>query len=169
MSGHGDGGGRKPAAVLALATVLVAFARVPPAVAVDRDSAGPYCGKLGRCCEGRTDSCAVPIHRTTCYCDSFCYKRNSPPDCCPDFESFCNVTIPVYTTTDTNSITTTPRFDGPTTKVNCEDEATDLFLKCIGTTLKKFSISEMSDAKLRILQVINHYERTLSITSSCHA
>ncbi|XP_031640799.1 uncharacterized peptidase C1-like protein F26E4.3 [Contarinia nasturtii] len=57
----------------------------------------PFCEtRPGGCCKDRTDSCAVPISTTLCYCDEFCGsfsndKSNRWPngDCCPDYESFC--------------------------------------------------------------------------------
>ena len=53
------------------------------------DIAGDYCGgPTQRCCDGRIDSCAIPILGTLCYCDQFCNRTDSS-DCCPDYWSVC--------------------------------------------------------------------------------
>lgn len=53
------------------------------------DLVGDYCGgPRNRCCDGRIDSCAVPILGTFCYCDQFCNRTDSS-DCCPDYWSVC--------------------------------------------------------------------------------
>ncbi|XP_057373493.1 uncharacterized peptidase C1-like protein F26E4.3 [Daphnia carinata] len=53
------------------------------------DIPGDYCGgPTQRCCDGRIDSCAIPILGTLCYCDQFCNRTDSS-DCCPDYWSVC--------------------------------------------------------------------------------
>lgn len=53
------------------------------------DLKGNYCGgPTQRCCDGRIDSCAVPILGTLCYCDQFCNRTDSS-DCCPDYWNVC--------------------------------------------------------------------------------
>ena len=53
------------------------------------DIAGDYCGgRTQHCCDGRIDSCAIPILGTLCYCDQFC-NRTTSSDCCPDYWNVC--------------------------------------------------------------------------------
>lgn len=53
------------------------------------DISGDYCGgRTQRCCDGRIDSCAIPILGTLCYCDQFCNRTDSS-DCCPDYWNVC--------------------------------------------------------------------------------
>ncbi|XP_076329805.1 putative peptidase C1-like protein F26E4.3 [Tachypleus tridentatus] len=55
-----------------------------------QDLQGDYC-RVRRpvtCCQGRDDSCTVPILDTVCYCDLFCDRTNGE-DCCPDFWDYC--------------------------------------------------------------------------------
>lgn len=71
----------KCAAVLLLITIGV--------LANFDDLTGDYCGgSTRRCCDGRIDSCAIPILGTLCYCDQFCNRTDSN-DCCPDYWSVC--------------------------------------------------------------------------------
>jgi hypothetical protein len=59
------------------------------ALAQFEDIAGDYCGgRIQRCCDGRIDSCAIPILGTLCYCDQFCNRTDSS-DCCPDYWNVC--------------------------------------------------------------------------------
>ncbi|XP_018568310.1 tubulointerstitial nephritis antigen-like isoform X2 [Anoplophora glabripennis] len=58
------------------------------------DLRGSYCRERKWCCNGREDSCAVPIldsskiSGTLCYCDNFC-NNTRVNDCCPDYLPFC--------------------------------------------------------------------------------
>lgn len=53
------------------------------------DLPGDYCGgPKQKCCDGRIDSCAVPLLGTFCYCDQFCNRTDSS-DCCPDYWNVC--------------------------------------------------------------------------------
>ena len=74
-----------------LVFVVLVAAVTPLAVAsfFGDDLVGDYCGgQTQRCCDGRIDSCAVPLLGTFCYCDQFCNRTDSN-DCCPDYWSVC--------------------------------------------------------------------------------
>ncbi|KAJ8925455.1 hypothetical protein NQ315_009289 [Exocentrus adspersus] len=67
------------------------------------DLRGPYCENRGRCCNGRQDTCAIPILGTLCYCDDFC-NNTRVDDCCPDYWSFCRgIYVPIPTRIPTTS------------------------------------------------------------------
>lgn len=77
---------------LLLVIVLVSYFSAITAHFYDQDLAGDYCAgsnrQQSRCCDGRVDTCAVPLLGTLCYCDQFCNRTDSS-DCCPDYWSVC--------------------------------------------------------------------------------